>query len=148
MKLSHHDIKQKISASGLKATHQRIVIYAAVMQMQNHPTADRVLEFIAPENPSISIGTLYKTLETLVTVELLEKVKSDEGSYRYDANVSRHNHIYCANTNEIMDYEDLELDQLIQDYFKKKKIKNLKITDIRLQINGERIDIKKQISIQ
>lgn len=148
MKLSHHDIKEKIIAAGLKATHQRIVIYAAVMQMQNHPTADKVFEFITSENPSISLGTLYKTLETLVTVELLEKVKSDEGSFRYDANVGRHNHIYCANTNEIMDYEDEELDQLIQNYFKKKKIKNLKITDIRLQINAERIDINKQISIQ
>ena len=148
IKISHSEIKEKIIHAGLKATHQRIVIYAALMQMCDHPTAEKIFENIAAANPSISMGTLYKTLDHLVAVNLIAKVKSDEGSYRYDANVDNHNHIYCTNTNEILDYEDHELDVILEEYFKNKKIKNLKITDIRLQINGERLDLKKAISIQ
>ena len=148
VKLSNSDIKEKIIQAGLKSTHQRIVIYAALVQRHDHPTADKLFEYISPENPSISLGTLYKTLENLATVGLITKVKSDEGNYRYDANIDNHNHIYCVNTNEIIDYKDQELDSILAAYFKTKKIKNLKITDIRLQINGERLDIKKTISIQ
>jgi Fur family peroxide stress response transcriptional regulator len=36
-----------------------------------------------------------------------------------------------------MDYDDKELDELVTNYFKRKKIKNFKIEDVRLQITGK-----------
>ncbi|TAH27722.1 MAG: transcriptional repressor [Cytophagales bacterium] len=146
--ISVTDIKHKISSVGLKATSQRIAIYQAVMKLKNHPTVEMILEEISPLHPSISVGTLYKNLETLVEVSLLEKVKSEEGNYRFEANLDKHNHIYCSNTKEIIDYQDDELDLILFEYFKKKKLKNLKINDIRLQISAERLNINKEISIQ
>ena len=56
---------------------------------------------------------------------------------RYDAVLSNHHHLYCVETDRIEDYEDDELNQLINDYFKKKTIKNFKVTDIKLQITGK-----------
>jgi Fur family transcriptional regulator, peroxide stress response regulator len=67
---------------------------------------------------------------------------------RYDANMGYHNHIYCTNTKEILDYEDEELNILIEEFFKRKNIQNLKIKDIRLQINGEKLDLKKEVTIK
>ncbi len=56
---------------------------------------------------------------------------------RYDAILDHHHHLYCNDTDRIEDYENEELDTLVLEYFKKKKIKNFKIEDIKLQITGK-----------
>lgn len=141
------EVKKRIVDAGLKATHQRIVIYSALLSTSGHPTAEKIYEGLRPFNPTISLATVYKTLDALVGVNLIQKVMSDQGSIRYDANIDTHNHIYCTNTNEIIDFEDSELEQLITDFFLRKNVLNLKIKDIKLQINGEKIDLNKEVSI-
>ena len=123
------------------------MIFEALVSTTSHPTAEIIFETIRPGNPSISLATIYKTLDSFVNVHLAEKVLSDHGSFRYDANTDFHNHIYCTNTNEIVDYKDDELTTLIENFFAKKIITNLNIKDIRLQINGEKIDPEMDIFI-
>jgi Fur family peroxide stress response transcriptional regulator len=144
---SYTSLKAKLGEFKLKATHQRIVIYEALLKL-NHPSAETIFEQIKINSPSISLGTIYKTLDTMVSSGLAVKVSSEDGNMRYDANMGSHNHIYCVNTKEIMDYEDEELNKLIDEFFRKKNIENLKIKDIRLQINGEKIDLTKEVSIK
>ncbi len=142
------EIKNMLSGSNLKATPQRIVIYDALLSSQHHPTAEQVKELIQTAQPGISLGTVYKTLDTFVQAGLANRVFSDAGMLRYDACTENHHHIYCTNTKEILDFEDHELQQLLTEYFQKKQIHNLKIQDIRLQIHAEKIDPEQQISIQ
>lgn len=56
---------------------------------------------------------------------------------RYDAVLSNHHHLYCAETDRIEDYEDEKLNKLINNYFKKNTIENFNVTDIKLQITGK-----------
>jgi len=131
-------IQQKLTEAGLKATQQRIVIYQTVWQSKAHPTAEQVFEQARQSTPTISLATIYKTLDTLVEKHLLQKVATPQGSMRYEANLSAHSHIYCQNTQEIIDYQDPELSQLLAQYFAGKNVQNLHIKDIRLQILGEK----------
>lgn len=142
------DIREILSGAGLKATQQRMVVYQALLKTMNqHPTAERIFEVVRPQNPSISLGTVYKTLDIFVSNGLAGKVASDAGFMRYDINMEQHSHIYCSNTQEIIDYHDDELDQLIQQYFEKKNIRNLKIKNIHVQINGLKEDPAQKIEI-
>ena len=86
---------------------------------------------------SFSVGTVYKVLDSLVENELLKKVKTEKDIMRYDAVLSNHHHLYCAETDRIEDYEDEKLNQLINNYFKKNTIENFNVTDIKLQITGK-----------
>lgn len=146
MKINLNHIKEKLVTAGLKATHQRIVIYNALLNM-NHPTAEGVFESIREENPTISLGTVYKTLDTFVENGLAARVMSEEGPSRYDFNTGFHNHIYCSNSDEIIDFQDAELENLIKTFFEKRNISNLKIQDIKVQIRGEKVDLSKSIEI-
>ena len=67
---------------------------------------------------------------------LLKKVKNEKDIMRYDAVLDHHHHLYCMETERIEDFEDPDLDKIINGYFKKKKIKGFKIKDISLQITG------------
>ena len=135
-KHTHMLINEKLREKGLKVTPQRIAIYNAVVSLKNHPTAENVVDTIRKDHPSISIATIYKVLNVLVEKGLLKKVKSEKDVMRYDAMLEHHHHLYCSNTDRIEDYEDEQLDELVKDYFKKKKIKNFKINDFKLQITG------------
>ncbi|MBL6447233.1 transcriptional repressor [Fulvivirga sp. 29W222] len=148
LSLSYSHIKDKISESGLKVTHQRIVILNTVLQMDNHPTVEHIYESIKDANPSISLGTVYKTVEAFVNNGLLSKVSTNEGQMRYDPKLDNHGHIYCSNTSEIIDYFDDELNDMILSFFKNKRVSNLKIKNITLQINGDKIDPEKDVLIK
>ncbi|HMU78241.1 MAG TPA: transcriptional repressor, partial [Bacteroidia bacterium] len=100
------------------------------------PTAENIIEYIKTNHPNISVGTVYKVLDSLVENNLLRKVKNEKDIMRYDAIMSHHHHLYCSETDRIEDFEDPQLDQFITEYFKKKKIKNFKVQDIKLQITG------------
>jgi Fur family peroxide stress response transcriptional regulator len=56
---------------------------------------------------------------------------------RYDGILERHHHLYCSESDRIEDYNDKELDDLLNEYFKRKKIKDFKVEDIKLQIKGK-----------
>ena len=67
----------------------------------------------------------------------IKRVKTDKDIMRYDPHLTNHHHLYCSETERIEDFEDAELNQIINDYFNKNKIKNFKIADIKLQITGK-----------
>jgi Fur family peroxide stress response transcriptional regulator len=127
----------KLKEKGLKVTPQRVAIYEAIVKLNNHPAAENVIDYIKKNHPNISIGTVYKVLDSLVENNLLKKVKTEKDVMRYDAVISNHHHLYCAETDRIEDYGDENLNTLITEYFKKNKIKNFKVQDIKLQITGQ-----------
>ncbi len=113
----------------------------------HHPTAEEVYQQLKPENPSISLGTVYKTLDTFVAAHLILRVRSEESGKRYDANIAAHSHIYCSNTREIIDFEDDELEQLLTAFFRKRNVSNFEFTGFSVQLTGNKVEPDKQISI-
>ena len=131
------NIRDKLIENGLKVTPQRIAVYEAVVELNNHPTAEEVIGFIKENHPNIAIGTVYKILETYVEIGLIIKVNTDKDFMRYDAIIDTHHHLYCSDDDKIVDYMDNELDKILADYFKQKNIPNFIIDDIKLQIIGK-----------
>lgn len=142
-----NQIKNQLSEVGLKATHSRIVVLRELIDSNDHPSAERIYERIKEDNPTISLGSVYRILDALVDVGLIRRVSVRTGSMRYDANLSPHGHLYCLQSDRIEDFYDEELYDLINDFFKKKRIRNFKINEIKLQVNGECIDPEADITI-
>jgi Fur family peroxide stress response transcriptional regulator len=117
-------------------TPQRVAILRSIMALNNHPTAENIIEAIKKKHPHIAVGTVYKVLDSLVENGLVQKVKTRHGVMRFDPLVSTHHHLYCEETDRIEDYEDEDLDKLIRDHFRKKGIKNFKVKDFKLEITG------------
>lgn len=129
--------REKLKEAGLKVTPQRIAIFEAVVALKNHPTAENIIDYIKINHPNISVGTVYKVLHSLVENGLLNKVKNDTDTMRYDAILHQHHHLYCTETKRIEDFTDPNLDRIVNEYFEKKEIKSFTIKNITLQITGE-----------
>jgi Fur family peroxide stress response transcriptional regulator len=129
-------IRNKLVEKGLKVTPQRIAILEAIIKLNNHPTAENIIEYIRKNHPNIATATVYKVLDALVENEITRRVKTDKDFMRYDAIIEKHHHLYSAESDRIEDYFDSELNELIDEYFKKKGIPDFEIRDIRLQVIG------------
>ncbi len=130
------EIREKLIEKGLKVTPQRIAILEAIVKLNNHPTADNIIDYIRKNHPNIATATVYKVLDALVENGLINKVKTEKDIMRYDAFLEKHHHLYISDSDRIVDYLDEELNQLLAKHFKKKRIPGFKIEDIKLQIIG------------
>ena len=135
-------IRNKLAENGLKVTPQRIAVYEALLDINDHPNAEMIKDYVSKKNPSISLGTVYKTLEAFVDRGLITRVKTENDVMRYDPIIEKHHHLYDQKTGNIYDYYDDELNQLIINHLNKKKINNFKVEDIKLNIIGESNDKK------
>jgi Fur family transcriptional regulator, peroxide stress response regulator len=132
-----NEIRNKLIEKGLKVTPQRISILEAIVKLNNHPTAENIIDYIRKNHPNIATATVYKVLDALVANELIQKVKTERDIMRYDAIMEKHHHLYWSNSDRIEDYVDADLNRLIEQYFEKKKIPDFKIEDVKLQIIGK-----------
>lgn len=129
-------LKEMIAERGLKVTPQRIAVFEALLNGAKHPTADQLIRRIEENYPTISAGTVYKTLDTFVQNGLIRKVKTDADVMRYDHITDKHHHLYCEESDRIEDYYDEELNKILEDYFARKNIPDFKLLDIKLQLVG------------
>jgi len=132
-----NEIRNKLIEKGLKVTPQRIAILEAIVKLNNHPTAENIIDYIRKKHPNIATATVYKVLDALVANELIKKVKTEKDVMRYDAIMESHHHLYCSESDRIEDFVDIELNEMIEKYFEKNKIPDFKIEDVKLQIIGK-----------
>ena len=102
--------RTRCASSGLAFTHQRQVIYRALMLAADHPSPEGLYEQVRHEMPSISLGTVYKTVKTFVELGLVREVSPEHATVRLDANLEPHHHFICLRCKGIYDLreEDIE----------------------------------------
>ncbi|PLX09009.1 MAG: transcriptional repressor [Marinilabiliales bacterium] len=131
------NITEEIKNKGLKLTSQRIEVLKAIYDLENHPSTEEIIKYVQENNPAISQGTIYKTLETFVENKIISKVETSGGVFRYDGITKMHHHLQEEGSPRIDDYYDEELNNLLIDYFSKKDIPGFEVHDIKLHIKGK-----------
>lgn len=134
------EISNRLIEKGLKVTPQRIAILEAIVKLNNHPTAENIIDYIRKVHPHIAVATVYKVLDALVENRLINRVKTEKDIMRYDAMMEKHHHIYSSDSDRIDDFKDDELDEILEKYFEKKGIPGFKIEDIKLYVIGKFIN--------
>ncbi|QCD53269.1 Fur family transcriptional regulator [Campylobacter sp. RM16192] len=105
---------------GLKATPQRISVLK-ILDRHMHPTIDELYEEILAENPSVSLATVYKNLNTLKDEGLVVEVNMPNQKAKYDIFEHPHIHVVCEGCGEVSDmsYNDALLDEYKENLEKK-----------------------------
>jgi Fur family peroxide stress response transcriptional regulator len=117
-----------------------MAILEAINTLNNHPTAENIIDYIRTNNPNIATATVYKVLDALFENGLIMKVKTEKDIMRYDAHLEKHHHLYSADSDRIEDYSDDELNKILEKHFENKGIPGFTIEDIKLQIIGKFTD--------
>ena len=84
-------------------TRQRARILAWLRATDSHPTALQTHEALVRELPNLSLGTVYRNLEVLVSEGAIDEVASAGTGVRYDGNPKPHHHFICESCGAIDD---------------------------------------------
>lgn len=135
------EFEEKCRQKGLPVTMQRRVILEAVLQRDDHPTADQIYEVVQKIIPQLSRTTVYRVLETFLELGVIRRVHLTGGTSRFDGMIRRHHHLVCTHCNKIIDFEDDNFDQLP---LPKRKLRGFEAEDFSVQISGVCADCRKQ----
>lgn len=100
---SPDELTDLFRAQGLKVTPQRQCIFRALDGSTFHPTAEAVYATVRAEMPTVSLRTVYQTLNDLVAMGELEQLAVGTGSARFDPNLEPHHHLVCERCGRVAD---------------------------------------------
>lgn len=76
-------------------SYQRQVVLETLRARQAHLTAREVYEAARKDCPRLSLGTVYRNLNTLVEAGQASRVVVPGQADRYDWEIEPHHHFYC-----------------------------------------------------
>ena len=100
-----HDLvlRRALQENGHRYTDQRAAVFRLVSHSRVHPTAEDVFLGVRTELPGISLATVYKSLETLVSCGLAKKLNPADGSARFCGRTEPHHHARCLACGSVSD---------------------------------------------
>ncbi len=109
-----------LKEKGLKVTRQRLVVLEALAEHKDrHMTAEDIYDLVRIEFPEIGIATVYRTVQLLLEMQLVDRIELNDGCVRYEighqfSGETRHyhHHLICKECGKIMSFDDDLLEEL------------------------------------
>ena len=89
------ELADEFRARGLKVTPQRVSVFRALESNEQHPSAESVFATVREEMPTISLRTVYQTLNDLAAMGEIGQLDLGTGAARFDPNTEPHHHLVC-----------------------------------------------------
>ena len=113
-------LKAKLKEKGLKVTHQRLLVLSVLAENSGrHMTAEDIYELVSENYPEIGLATVYRALQLLWDMQLVDRINLDDGCVRYDIGhllegEMKHNqhHLICRTCKKVIPFGDDLLDEL------------------------------------
>jgi Fur family ferric uptake transcriptional regulator len=138
MAIDMGDLKQRFQERQYKLTPQRqIVLQAFVDNPGKHLSAEDVHNIVRQQSSEIGLATVYRTLELLSDMDVLQKMDFGDGRSRYEINEEtsehHHHHLICLSCGKVKEFED-DLLETLENVIARKS--NFKIVDHQVKFYG------------
>jgi len=122
----------------LKTTPHRVEILQILESAPQPIPADEIYAYLHQKNHSISLSTVYRTLETLAENSLITKIGMENYNrflYELVANMHHHHHfLICLRCGKILKIDECPLPENMELLIEKKN--SFKITNHKLELYG------------
>lgn len=105
-------LEQRCAEAGLKMTGQRKIILKVLDDAEDHPSVETVYERAKAVDPTISMATVYRTLNLLDELQLVIRRDFNEKFSRYDMNTDHHHHLIDVESGEVVEFQNQEIEDL------------------------------------
>ena len=133
---------------GLKVTNQRLLVLETIADHAGeHLTAEEIYELVKDKYSEIGLATIYRTVQVLVELNVIDKVSFDDGFVRYelgsDAEVNRHRHHHaiCRKCGKVLSFQGDLLETLEQALY---DTAGFTVTDHEVKLTGYCRDCTKE----
>ncbi|WP_294500588.1 transcriptional repressor [uncultured Gemmiger sp.] len=86
----------------MRYSHQRELILKEVLSRKDHPTAEQICTSLREVCPRLSLGTVYRDLNTLVEIGKVRRVSIPGEADRFDAELGVHQNLFCRKCRKVV----------------------------------------------
>lgn len=111
MEAKQTDFYNILKEHGYKLTSQRKVVLNALIRHQDkHLTVEEIYQLVKDEHPEIGLATVYRNIQLLNDMKIVEKLNLDDGFIRYELakenEVHRHHHLICEQCGKVIEVKE------------------------------------------
>ena len=126
--------RKELSSTGLRMTSQRALILDIMRQGREHLDADEVYRLARERQSNLSLSTVYRNLQTLTKLGLVEELHFDESHHHYEAKPAiEHHHLVCLGCGKIVEF-GCELSQKMRQKIARKE--GFEVTGVEVHMAG------------
>ncbi len=138
---NQEQFKDLLRTNGLKITNQRIGILEVLSNRPGeHLTAEEIYDYVKLEYPDIGLATVYRTIQLLSELDLIDKLNLDDGYVRYEIgnkakedSCHHHHHLICLECGSVYAFQDDLLENLEE---RIKKTLGFEVVDHEVKLYG------------
>ncbi|TQS74477.1 transcriptional repressor [Ornithinibacillus gellani] len=131
-------IKKQLHAQSYKLTPQREATVRVLLEREeDHLSAEEIYLLVKEKAPEIGLATVYRTLELLSELKIVDKINFGDGVSRYDLRKEGAEHFHhhlvcieCGSVEEIMEDLLVDVEKIIE------KDWGFQVKDHRLTFHG------------
>lgn len=112
--LAAKEVTELLRNRGFKVTPQRLAVYEVLGQTKEHPNAEMIYHWLQPKYPTMSLATVYKTLDILSELGIIQVLNVGEECFRYDAEMRPHQHMRCTSCGRVDDVHGIDDESFIR----------------------------------
>ncbi len=123
-----------LNVTGTRVTYQRALILEIIRQGKGHLDADEIYRRARSQQPRLSLSTVYRNVQALKKLGLIEEVHFDETHHHYEVKpLSEHHHLVCLGCGRVIEFQTL-----LSRYVKRNiaEAKDFEITNTEVRIRG------------
>jgi Fur family ferric uptake transcriptional regulator len=126
---------ERCADAGLKMTGQRKTILRVLDEAEDHPAVETVYDRARTIDPTISMATVYRTLNLLDELHLVVRQDFNENFARYDKNTDHHHHLIDIESGEVIEFKNQEIEDMKKEIARKL---GYDLIECRLELYGKK----------
>lgn len=153
MQLDKEAFENLLREKGLKVTNQRTAVLSAFSATKDsHLTAEEIYELIKKDSPEIGLATVYRTIQLLLELKIIDRIYLDDGSVRYELghvyeeeDAHHHHHLICVKCGRVMSFQGDLLDEFEE---RIERQTGFQIQDHDVKLYGYCTDCLKKVNVK
>ena len=124
--------RRALNVTGLRVTSQRALILEVIRS--GHLDADEIYRQAREKQPRLSLSTVYRTLQVLKKLGLVEELHFDEARHHYEVKPSSdHHHLVCLSCGKVVEFECPLSPKMKEDIAREK---GFEVTGVEIRMTG------------
>lgn len=134
------DLEAKCAKAGVKMTGQRRTILQVLAGAEDHPSVESVFDRAKVLDPSISMATVYRTLNLLDEMNLVDRREFRQNFARFEVNAEHHHHLVDLDTGAVIEFQNEKLEKLKEEIAREL---GYELVDHTLELYGKKLKTPK-----
>ena len=103
---SLENTRRALTGHGVRMTRQRALILEVIREGRGHLDADEVYRRARERQSRLSLSTVYRTLQRLKQLGLVEELHFDEAHHHYELKpATEHHHLVCLGCGRVIEFQ-------------------------------------------